>query len=568
MKKIYIVLAIMAVAVFLRLWQLGQVPPSPDWDEAALGYNAYSIAQTGRDEYGQFLPIVLRSFDDYKPALYAYLTIPSITIFGLNTFAVRLPSAIFGILTVLATYFLLKELFKETKLKLEIKNLKLEIPEVAMLLLAISPWHLQFSRVAFEANVALAFNVFGAVFFLKAINYDTAQYHSKGRILFLVLSVCFFALSPYAYQSEKVFVPLLVLALVFIFKKELLGLPKKYLFLAVFAGLLISLPLLKYTFTDPQALTRARGVSAFADQTSFLQRSAQKLLHDREAGNWLGLVLDNRRVQYPLAAFSGYLSHFDPNWLFIKGDEARHHAPFMGLLYLWELPFLLIGIYSLIFGSFSLKTKLVVFSWFLLTPVPASITSSVPHAVRTLNFLPTFQIFTAIGLLTALGFISRYRISSIKHKALNIMFYTFFLILTTGNIAYYLNQYFVQQNYYYSYDWQYGYKELIDFLKPIHNNYRKIIISNRGNLSQSYMFFLFYLKYNPTKYLSEGGSLSEGFLERNSFSHFEFRTFNYYDEPGKVLFVGTDQDFPGAFKEIKRIYNLDGSLAIRVVEKE
>src|SRR6266404_9311757 len=92
---VYITLGIIVLlAVLLRLWQLGNVPPSPDWDEAALGYNAYSIMHTGRDEYGKFLPVVLRSFDDYKPALYAYLTIPAISVFGLDTFAVRLPSAV------------------------------------------------------------------------------------------------------------------------------------------------------------------------------------------------------------------------------------------------------------------------------------------------------------------------------------------------------------------------------------------------------------------------------------------------------------------------------------------
>ena len=106
---------IVLVAAALRLWDLGKVPISPDWDETALGYNAYSILHTGRDEYGKFLPIVLRSFDDYKPALYAYFTIPSIVIFGLNTFAVRLPSGVFGVLTVIATYFLLKGLLSKAK---------------------------------------------------------------------------------------------------------------------------------------------------------------------------------------------------------------------------------------------------------------------------------------------------------------------------------------------------------------------------------------------------------------------------------------------------------------------
>src|SRR5271170_7064405 len=83
---------ILVLGLALRLWQLGAVPPSPDWDEVALGYDAYSIMHTGRDEFGAFLPSVLRSFDDYKPALYAYLAIPTVAVFGLTTFAVRLPS--------------------------------------------------------------------------------------------------------------------------------------------------------------------------------------------------------------------------------------------------------------------------------------------------------------------------------------------------------------------------------------------------------------------------------------------------------------------------------------------
>src|SRR5450759_4476480 len=93
-------LGIIMLAAGLRLWQLGNVPPSPDWDEVALGYDAYSIIHTGRDEFANFLPVVLRSFDDYKPALYAYLTIPTILVFGLDVFAVRLPSAIFGVISV------------------------------------------------------------------------------------------------------------------------------------------------------------------------------------------------------------------------------------------------------------------------------------------------------------------------------------------------------------------------------------------------------------------------------------------------------------------------------------
>ena len=75
---------IVLLAIFLRFYQLGKNPPHLNWDEAALGYNAYSLLSTGRDEYGKSFPLSFRSFDDYKPPLYVYLTIPSVAVFGLN----------------------------------------------------------------------------------------------------------------------------------------------------------------------------------------------------------------------------------------------------------------------------------------------------------------------------------------------------------------------------------------------------------------------------------------------------------------------------------------------------
>ena len=150
--------SIIFIASILRLWQLGVVPPSPDWDEAALGYNAYSVLKTGRDEYGTWFPLSLRSYDDYKPPLYMYLTVPSVALFGLETWAVRLPSAIAGILAVIGTYYFVKELFRKDA-----------IAYVCALLLAISPWHIQFSRIAFESNAGLSLNILWVLFFIKGL---------------------------------------------------------------------------------------------------------------------------------------------------------------------------------------------------------------------------------------------------------------------------------------------------------------------------------------------------------------------------------------------------------------
>src|SRR3990167_2020828 len=149
---------IIILATVLRFYQLGQNPPSLNWDETAHGYNAYSILKTGRDEYGYRLPLSFRSFDDYKPPIYTYLVVPSVAAFGLNDFAVRFPSAFLGVLAVLFTYLMVKELFQKTPIAL-----------LSAFFLAISPWHLQFSRVAFETNSATFWSVLGTWAFLKGI---------------------------------------------------------------------------------------------------------------------------------------------------------------------------------------------------------------------------------------------------------------------------------------------------------------------------------------------------------------------------------------------------------------
>ena len=103
--KFWLILIILLAAV-LRFYKLGQVPSGFVNDEAAFGYNAYSLLKTGKDEFGKAWPIIFRSFGEGKLPVYVYLTVPSVAIFGLNEFAVRLPSALFGVLTVFMLYLL------------------------------------------------------------------------------------------------------------------------------------------------------------------------------------------------------------------------------------------------------------------------------------------------------------------------------------------------------------------------------------------------------------------------------------------------------------------------------
>ncbi len=551
-KLVLIILTlIIVIAGVLRLWQLGNVPPSPDWDEVALGYDAYSIIHTGRDEFGKFLPVVLRSFDDYKPALYSYLAIPTVAVFGLNVFAVRLPSAIFGTIAVLAVFFLVEELFEKYKYRNQLSL-------VASFLMAISPWSLQFSRVGFEANVGDAMNILVALFFVKGLK----------RPWLLFVSALFAGLDIYVYQSEKVFTPLLVLALAIIYRKKLFSFSKKYILAVIIFGLLVVAPMVFYIVQNRDALLRVQGTSIFSQQTVLLANDITKLERDRATHDTLGLIFDNRRFVYTKAVIAGYIVHFDPNWLFVTGDISRHHAPNMGLIYLFEIPFILLGLYYLIFGEFDRKTKLLVFLWFLLAPVPASITTGVPHAVRTLNFLPTWQIFAAIGMLTFLIWVKK---QDLRHnpydirKVVLVLGLVFYVLLSALNVAYYLDQYFVQLNYYTSQDWQYGYKQAVAEVESLQSKYKEIVVSDHSPLNKSYMFFLFYLKYPPAQYQKIGEQSSGGFASHHYFGKFIFRTIDWQkDSQTKgVLYIGTPDEIP-AGSAMKTINNLDGTPAIRI----
>lgn len=541
-----LLVGIIVTASALRLWELGSVPSSPDWDEVALAYDAHSIFLTGKDEFGEFLPPVFRSFDDYKPALYAYFSIPAVELFGMNTFAVRLPSAIFGILTVWLTYILVKELFRKEDLAL-----------LSAFLLAVSPWHIQFSRIAFETNIGLAFNVLIILFFIKGLK----------RPWLLLLSALFAGLNLSVYQSERVFTPLLVVSLVVIYWKELFKMPKKYLVGAVAVGILSILPFIAYILSHQQALVRVKATSIFSNQTQVLERIVPRLQDDKERKDYLGLILDNRRITYAYLIAESYLVHFDLNWLFVKGDINRHRAPGMGLLYFTTLPFLLYGVYKFIFKKMDKNSKYVIFSWFLIAPIPAAITFEVPHAVRTLNAVPVYQIFTAVGVLSAFKFVSsiKYQVLSIRISKLLI---AGILSLAIFNFSYYLNQYFVQQNYFHAPDWQYGYDEAVTKVQEIKNDYKKIVVSDKQPMDKSYMFFLFYLNYPPAEYQKIGINSSGSFDATHHFDKYEFRPFAWDEEKKNRdnLFVGSPKDFPSGIKPRWTIYFPNGDPAILLVD--
>ncbi len=518
MRKQYWIIGIMLAAGLLRFWHITQVPPALNSDEVAIGYNAYSILKTGRDEYAIQYPLTFRSFDDYKMPVYVYMVAAGMKVFGFGDFAVRFPSAFFGTLTVLLTYFLVKELFKRQ-----------DIANVSAFLLAVSPWSVQFSRAGYEANVAVLFIVLGVYFFLRKS---------------FILSSVVFSFSVWTYLTPRIFVPLLVLGLALIYAEDLWK-KKLAVGLSILVGVVLLLPIIRMSLSS-QGQMRATGVSAFANPDD-LKKSVSRIALDNSRGLRIFTIADNRRVTYAITFLRGYFSHFDPNFLFLDKSIDKYRAPDVGLLYLFEFPILLAGAYVLV-RKWS-RSSAALFYWVIAAPVAAAFTLQLPHPVRTLVFLPVFQIISAVGLVAVWNKVRRLRIMIIAVIVLSVVYYLhqYFVFLPIENASY----------------WYVGRREMVEKINTVSHGYDTVYVSN--SLDFPYIFYLYYSPIDPLTYQRQGGTVSGGFDEqKNHVGTIKFRSIStsLCVSKDRNLFVGLPGEVFKTAPVVDTVYYPDRSPAL------
>ncbi|HUD09765.1 MAG TPA: glycosyltransferase family 39 protein [Patescibacteria group bacterium] len=524
-----LLLLVVIIAAFLRFYQLGSNPPSLTWDEAAWGYNAYSIGIDGKDEFGRLLPHdYLESFGDFKPPMYVYLDAIPVKALGLNEFATRVPSALFGVLTVFLTYFLVQRIFWNSKDKRKYAL-------ASAFILAISPWHIMLSRAAFEANVATFFLVLGIWGFLAA---------TQDKKWYLLISAVSFALSMYTFNTARVVAPLLVIILVLAFRKRLWQIKKEVL-IAFIIGLAVFLPTFRFLLT-PQAALRFQEVNIFSDP-SIVKTANQEIANDQNA--FWSKIIHNRRVLYSLDYVKHYFDNLSPSFLFIKGDgNPKFSIQSVGQMYLWDIPFVVIGILFLIRkkeGHWWLVPL-----WLLIGIIPAATAEQTPHALRIEASLPTFQIISAYGLIIFLSMVKRFRyvVAAVLIGLLLI------------NLAYFCHDYFAHYPSEFSGEWQYGYKQSIDYVKSVEKNYDYVQVTSE--LGRPYIYYLFYTKTLPSDYRKTAVIQRDafGFVTVTGFGKYRFPVnYNYsLSKTKKVLYVNTPYILPKNIKILKTFYLLNG----------
>lgn len=425
-KEFYLVLAIIIVGASLRLVKLGEVPPGPYLDEVLYGLDAKSILETGKDVYGRSFPIAFQSVG-YIPPVYNYLLVPIVSIFGLSAFSIRLLTAIWGILTILFTYLVAKELTVSRRSY---------IGFTAAAVVALSIWNIHFSRVAFIASFGMTFVLAGIYFFLK----------SRKKQLYLAISSAFFGIATQIHHDGYKLISPLIFAVLFALDLKLIKNYKK--------NVLVS-----------AAVVWA--VTIFVNWISFHYFNAAFRANTLIDLNPQGIVIE-------------YLKTFGPQFLFLTGDHDLMRNPIQrGELFLVLAPFLILGFTQ--FWRLTKSARATLLIWLLIAPIPSALAKDGDHALRNSLLIVPLALIIALGVE---WLIEKSKKSRLFLCVLVLTLMTFILELFGA-----LNYYFLKTPTQHPELWGEKARTAIAFAKGKENNFDKIIFTDSYSSMLSFWVF-------------------------------------------------------------------------------
>jgi len=508
-KIALVLILVIFLASFLRLIHLGSLPAGLNNDEALAGYDAFSLLKTGKDQHSDPWPLYFKGFSDRVSNhfnIYVYLTIPSIAVFGLNEFSVRLPAAIFGILTVLVIYLLAKEVFRKKTIGL-----------FAAFIIAISPWHVQASRLAHEAILVPFFIGLGVLLFLKGLS---------GRKFLMVLSSVPFAMSLYGYSTAKLLTPLVILGLLVIYRKAIWQYKKKFI---IFLILLI-------VVASPFLYLNLRHFSLL--QGRFNHTS----VFSQENGSFFnGLFL-----------FVGqYSEYITPVFLFN-----------IDCFHIYEAVLIVLGLILVIRGRGKPNNQLLIYL-FLIFPLPAALTTGRLHFLRTTAGLVILPILSGLASYQIVLFarnlnrILQRALISLAVVLVLVSLINIFLLIDNkypqdfGGVAYRAN----------------NFKEVVNYIEQNGTEYEKIYFTDKAN--QPYIYLLFYLRYDPSKFQNESVERiysPDNWQRVKSFDKFVFCDIDQcYNKNDDNLYIARPSDLPSV-QARKVFYGRDDYNSFKIID--
>ena len=546
MKK-YLTIIILTICLliggFLRTIHFTKNPISLNIDEINFGYSAYSILKTGRDEYGVFMPISFQSTGDYKNPVPVYLKVPFIYLSGLNEFSVRLPNVIFGTFGILVFYYLFLSL---------VKNKTIALTSTA--LSAISAWHIYFSRYSYEGLIAITFVCLGMIFLLRIFE---NKFHNS------FFSAFFFILSMYTYYTERIFVPLIVIVFLFF---NLSKLKKHSKSILIFLGFcfIFSIPLLYSTLFGPDS---ARLKMVFiGNDIEFTRNYVSSFTNSNTSID----LINNQNLYLFFFCLQRYINYFDPGFFFFNGlNMTLPGTVGLGILYIFELPFLIIGIVE-IFKK-KLNYGYFLLAWIVIGFFPASITNNEYNAGRALVAIPALLLIVGTGAVSFVSWLKNLK-QPWKYSIFTAYCLLIFLTLFHAFLVFKVHYPFTRGE-----DFMEGTKESIQYALANRDEYDEIVLDPyRGvqagdifNIPD--MYLLFYSAYDPAKLQKLKANFNQTGTKIDKFT---IRKIYWPDDRSKknTLYIGSPWSLNlKDLKEeqiLKKIYLTNGQLALLIVKSE
>jgi 4-amino-4-deoxy-L-arabinose transferase-like glycosyltransferase len=462
-------LIIIAGAVF-RLYQLGSIPAGLANDEANTGYDAYSLLITGKDQWAESFPLIsTKGFGDYPPVLYRYLVVPAVAAFGLNEFSIRLPSAIFGTISIILVYLIGKRLWG------------IRAGLAAALCMSLMPWAVGLSRVGIESNVALTFLLGALVLGLR----------KELSVAGLFGAVILLGLSAYTYTAYLLFAPLTYGILVFLHINK----DKKRLIQLTLATMLCIILFTPFILQKAGASVRVSQVGILSNINSVGIMNEINEKRGECLGEYMPLIcklLYNAPLVFSTEFIKHYLTHFSTDFLYLKGTQSQFSIlPQRGLDYLLSGILLFAGVCTALRSASQKRTTIGLIVLFLLSPIPDSLTGS-GHFSRAAMMQPFLALFSGLGAVVI--------ISSIGIQQIRRIFALLLLsVYAFGAIWFFITytSYFKDAYSIYS---QYGYRQLMTEISHRQSTYDAIYISRKFNDTKHYAYYLFYTRYDPLRY--------------------------------------------------------------------
>jgi len=482
---------IVLLTIGLRIPLLTSIPPALSVDEAGIGYNAYSILKTNKDEHGVGpFPIAIKSFGDFKAPGTHYLLIPFISKFGLSPESIRLPTAILSIISIIAVYYLTLELFGNQQLSL-----------ITAFLLTISPWHIFISRTAYEPMNALVFGLVSLVAILMS---------RKRKFLFFI-GLLFMAISIFTYTAPILLLPIIITLTLYIFRHQFFNKSRQNIILIlsfIISVLIIVIISIKYSSEKSQTTV------FHAPITIQTIHHRLDLISQQQIPQIISRSVVNKYDYIFKSVINSYLAAYKPDFLFYRPDaNITHSLGHLGFgnFYLFFLPLFILG-FIIIFREYQQPAYRWIIGYVLISPLITALSIDSPVMHRLLDFHIALTIISAIGLVKLISWLK-----NSKFYLLGSFLISIIIFISTYQYIFYYFFIFPRSSHHRLYT---NLDKAIAVISAKADEFAAIYVSPQIHLN--YIYFAFFTPFAPSDFQTHAQRTSNGYNQVATYHQYHF----------------------------------------------